>query len=140
MIFILRDQSIVDRLTAFLAEKWAKTAAKAPLVVEIHAMTSSRTGQQNRWYWSCLADLAEDGWYHGQQFSKDAWHEFMRGLFLYRVELPDGSTAPVSTTRLTVPEFMEYLERINLWASENLGIPFFKAEHGVVFDAKERII
>jgi len=123
-LFILRDRSVYERLLHWLEANWQQDR---PLVVEISSETSKRTIAQNKYYWDSMQDLAEDGWYNGRQYPKNAWHEHFRDLFLYRIELPDGRLAPVSTTELLVDEFNKYLEQINLWTSTELGIPFGKS-------------
>lgn len=123
-LFILRDRSVYERLLHWLEANWKQDR---PLVVEISPEASKRTALQNKYMWASLQDLAEDAELDGKRFTKEAWHTYLSRLFLYHIELPDGSTAPVSTTKLTVPEFIEYLEKINLWTSTELGIPFGKS-------------
>lgn len=124
--FILKDQSVLANCQKWLDGNWQKNP-KRPLMVEITPLSAKRTDRQSRYYWVSLQDYAGDAKVGECKYSKDAWHEYFRGMFLGRVDLPDGTTAPVSTTSLSVVEFNEYIERINLWTSTELGIQFGKS-------------
>lgn len=121
--FILRNKQIRDNLVAWIDANWERYE-KNPLMVEIAPEASKRTDRQLRYYWASLADFAEHARIEDRTYSKDVWHEHFRDLFLEREELPNGKLVPKSTSRLTVAQFNEYLDKINLWTSTELGIQF----------------
>lgn len=121
-VFFLRDAQIVAKLKSWLDANWEREGNA--WMVEIAPESSKRTDRQRRYYWASLQDLSEDA---PIKYSKEVWHEYFRKLFLPLVELPDGSTVPMSTNHLTVREANEYLDQINRWTSTELGIPFGKS-------------
>lgn len=87
--------------------------------IEIERERSTRTEQQNRYYWLCLEIIATETGH-----TKEELHLMFRKMFLPRrkVEL-NGKTVYLeeSTTRLNISQFMEYMERISAEAGQ-LGI------------------
>ena len=121
--FVLRDETNARQLWAFLRTNWqALATAGKPLAVTVHEHKSKRSGEQNRLYWALLTEIAEHAWVDGRQYSKDAWHAHFASEFIGWEETPKGGRAPISTTTLSVPEFTAYIERVQQYASEQLGI------------------
>ncbi|WP_343302884.1 hypothetical protein AAHN97_15160 [Chitinophaga niabensis] len=88
-----------------------------------------RSLSQNAYYWGVVCDMVRDGLidagFESIESGEDA-HEVMKGLFLKRdvINYNTGEilTGAVSTTELTTTEFNQYIEKIQQWAAEYLGI------------------
>jgi hypothetical protein len=128
--FQLRSPSIWTSVLVFV-----KANAKAcldkgePLRVIVTSDEKKRNAEQNRFYWGVtLRDISEQAWVDGKQFDKDAWHEMFALKFgiCEDVDLPDGSTITrrKSTTQMTVGEFSTYVNQVQAWAANNLGVEF----------------
>jgi RNA-binding protein YhbY len=86
-----------------------------------------RTLQQNAYYWGVVVPLVKKALRDAgfdEVDDNEAAHEVMKVLFLKR-EIVNKQTGemislPVSSTKLTVPEFNEYLEKVCKWAAEYL--------------------
>lgn len=92
-----------------------------PFAIEIQKISSKRSAAQNRLYWAFLGDIAEqmevpDKNGVMQKYSKDEWHDLCRMKFLGVKILSVGDKEyprpSVSTKRLKVSEFAEYLTKI----------------------------
>ncbi|MBO9151906.1 hypothetical protein ACFOTA_06785 [Chitinophaga sp. GCM10012297] len=88
-----------------------------------------RSLHQNAYYWGVVCDMVKDGLIEAgfaEVSSPDDAHEVLKGLFLKReiVSLETGEvlTGSKSTTELTTLEFNTYIEKIQHWAAEYLGI------------------
>lgn len=88
-----------------------------------------RSLPQNAYYWGVVCDMVKEGLRDAgfQDISTtDDAHEVMKGLFLKReiISLETGEvlTGSKSTTTLTTLEFNTYIEKIQQWAAEYLGI------------------
>ena len=127
-IFILREDRNAQALWGFLKQTWREMAqAGKPLQIEISEEKDQRSIAQNRRYWAILRTIEETGWIHGKQFSQEAWHEFFKRKFIGCIDLPDGQTVGMSSTKLSVEEFNEYMTRVEAFAAQELGVEFVEA-------------
>jgi hypothetical protein len=89
--------------------------------VEIKVNRERRTIDQNRLYWLWLSCIMDETGEH-----KDALHEYFKQHFLgcdeYKVFNKQQITIPKSTATLDTKQMTEYLERIQQFASSELGI------------------
>jgi hypothetical protein len=123
-VFVLRDKECAQRMLDFIkATAGPQAAAGKPLSVEIGEYQQKRSSDQNRLYWSVLAEIAEAAEVDGKRFSREAWHEHFRSEYLPKQESPSGLVA-MSTTQLTKQEFADYVTRIQAFASQTLGVEF----------------
>ena len=125
--FVLRDETHLKRLDAFLRGNWLAAAqAMRPLSVTVAEYKARRSGQQNRLYWSILRQIAQDGWVGGRRWDEESWHEYFRRKFIGAEEivLPGGEMIErgISTTTLNVSEFSDYIEQVIGFAVEELGL------------------
>lgn len=119
--FTLRTDADARSLWAHLRNNWTAMArAGKPLTVTVEE--SKRSQAQNRAYWRLLNQIADDAWLSGNRYSADCWHEHFKRRFIGIEELPNGGDKGISTTSLTVAEFTDYLEKVYLYAVEELGI------------------
>ncbi|MGS1071506.1 recombination protein NinB [Burkholderia glumae] len=127
--FIIRP-GVWSNVVAFV-----KANAKAfndrgePLRVIVTAEEKQRNAAQNRLYWGAiLRAIAEQAWVEGRQFDKDAWHEYFARMFGVSDELtlPDGEIIlrRKSTSQMSVGEFSTYLNQIQAYAANTLGVEF----------------
>lgn len=121
--FVLRDESVVAGMLAFVRANWQRMAADSrPLSVVVTEYKARRNGEQNRLYWALLREIAQSAWVDGKQFSDEAWHCYFRARFIGYEDGPSGVQAPISTTTLSVAEFSVYIDRIHQYAVEELGV------------------
>lgn len=129
-VVVIHGEEFVERAFSFVRENWEHYAHKGhPLVIQVVPFKSKRTVQQNKFYWGFLLhQISENAWVDGRRFSADTWHEQFKKWFLPRIEMPDLSMEPISTSELTMEEFSQYLDKIQRYAMQNLGIEFDRDE------------
>lgn len=121
--FVLRGEQNAQQLWAFLKANWIALAnAGKPLAVTVTEHKAKRSVDQNKRYWAILNEIAAGAWVGGKQFSTEAWHEFMKVKFIGAEETPDGRLIGISTTVLSVPEFADFMTRVEAYAAEELSI------------------
>lgn len=94
-----------------------------------------RSNEQNKYYWSCvipaivhgMIDLGNDALQIGNSEHTQLVHEFLKSTILNNGEEIKGIEGlmfklPASTTRCTTVEFMEFIDKVRVWAGENLGV------------------
>lgn len=78
-----------------------------------------------------LRELSAMAWIDGRQFSDQTWHEHLKRTFIgcEEIVMPDGKTElrGISTTKLNVDEFGEYMLQIEQYAAEQ-GWPLMAGE------------
>lgn len=87
--------------------------------IVLRPLKSKRSLEQNRRYHAMLRELAEVAWLDGRQYSKEAWHEWIKQEFIGWEDLPGGRRMGISTTTLSVDEFGDLMTRIEAWAAAN---------------------
>ena len=88
-----------------------------------------RSLQQNDYYWAVVVPLVRKGLFDAgfdEVTDNEIAHEVVKKFFL-KTPILSKQTGEIidiggSSTKLTVPEFSEFLERVVKWASEYLGI------------------
>jgi len=85
-------------------------------IVKIELKREQRSPAQNRVYWLWIACICEE-----TGNSKAKVHSELGSYFLPQIEGKIGFE-PVSTTILDTAQFKKYLDEVNLWANEFLGI------------------
>lgn len=124
-VFILREERNAQALWAFLKANWKELAKVGkPLQITIGPEQTQRSIQQNKRYWAILRIISETGWIHGKQFESEAWHWYFRKKFIGMIDSPDGDGVPMSTTKLSVEEFAEYMTQVEAFAATELGVEF----------------
>lgn len=128
--FTLRNGGVWSAVVAFVRANAPSFAGKGePLRVIVTAEERQRNVQQNRFYWGAvLKQISEAAWVDGKQYDKDTWHEYFARKFgvLDELILPDGEiiTRRKSTTQMSVGEFSTYLNDVQAYAAETLGVQF----------------
>ena len=124
MTFVLRAPEHARSMLDYVkAHAGAQAAAGRPLVVEVSEYTAKRSDAANRRYWAMLEEIAEQAVIEGKCFSRDVWHEAMKDQFAPKQEGPRGLVA-MSTSQMTKQQFGEYMEKIEAYAVQTLGVEF----------------
>lgn len=122
---VLRDDASANSLWSTLRANWRAMAASGkPIAVELREHKAKRSGEQNKRYWALLAEIADNAWLEGRQYSKEAWHAYFAAQFIGSEEMPGGGMTAISTTTLNTEEFAAYSTRIEVYAAQELGIEF----------------
>lgn len=125
--FVLSTPDTAKRMVAFVKANAAAAAeAKRPLVVTITEFHAKRSDDQNRKLHAMIRDIAEQAWVDGKKYPQDVWKELIKIRFIgaEEVNLPDGRFLErgISTTKLSVSEFADLITKVQVWASEELGV------------------
>lgn len=128
--YTLRDNSVWQTIVALVKANAPSFASKGePLRIIVTSEERKRNSQANRFYWGAvLAQIAEQAWVNGQQYTPDTWHEYYARKFgvCEDVTLPTGEVIVrrKSTSTMSEREFSEYTTKIQADASANLGVEF----------------
>lgn len=119
-----------------------------PIEVMFREQVKVRTLDANARMWvGPLADISNQGWLRGQQFSPEGWHEMFKYMFLPEENDPDLATlvkdpekyrkwahTPTgdricigTTTGLTPRGFALYVQQIEAFGAAELGVQFHEA-------------
>lgn len=121
--FILREERNKAALYATLDANWRAMAEQGkPLAVDVHEHKDKRSVEQNKYLWQLLTFISGNAWIDGRQYSKEAWAENFKMKLLGYEELPNGKQIGISTTKLNVSEFADYLRNIEQYATGELGL------------------
>ena len=120
--FKVTSEEDVENLRRFVGELDLSKAYE----VEIKPFAFNRSTQQNKKYWALIGEL---GSFLG--YSESEMHELMKYKFLsYKQEmLGDEMTVVPSTSKLTIKEFVEYLEKVERFAV-SLGFTLDVSQYG----------
>jgi hypothetical protein len=110
-------------------QKLEAIRAKGPLYLKASTAKEKRSIEQNARYWGgVLPQIAEQVKVNDKLHPVASWHEYFKFRFLgaEEIEMPDGKTfvAPLSTAKLSVGEFGNYMTCVEAWG----------AERGVIFN------
>lgn len=128
----LRVPNLASRRPMFLrAWQHAETLLRLGIAVDLSVRPETRSGPQNRRYWSngLLAQIARDAVVQGRKYSAEVWHEQFKRMFIGVIELPDGSIVGQSSTGLTVAQFSAFCDKVESYAVTELGISFHDLEY-----------
>lgn len=121
--FVLQEERNATALYAFLKANWRAMAEQGrPLAVEVCEYKEQRTPEQNKYLWRLLGFIERNAWIDGRRYSDEVWHEQFKGDFIGFEDMPNGKKKPISTTKLNVSEFADYLRNIEQYATGELGI------------------
>jgi hypothetical protein len=101
-------------------EKQLEKLDNTSVVVEIKKNTVKRSGALNQYYWKVVVGILTDE----LGYAKEEMHEVLKSKFLYKKELigDEWIRVSISTTKLTNKEFLDYIEKIKMFASTELSI------------------
>lgn len=114
--FILRTAQDRGQATAYVAS----LSTEPVMEVTIRPYKSKRSVEQNRMYWGVWLKHISDHTGH----SPEELHEFFKQRFLHHEDLTvlgDEVQVYPSTTKLNTKQFTEYLDKVSLFAQQELG-------------------
>jgi hypothetical protein len=126
-LFEIRHESHIVACGAFIRANWrACLEAGEPLRIEVTQRGDKRSVEQNIRLHALLREIAEQAWINGRQYDMETWKEHFRRSYIgtEEINLPDGTRIErgISTTTLSVSEFASLMDRIEQYASEQLGV------------------
>lgn len=118
--FILRDNAVRERALNYIAS----LPLEPLLEIEVIPYEETRNSRQNKLYWAILNEIAE---LTGKP--SEAWHWFFKKRFIGFDEIEicgEIQIVPHSTTRLKKKKFAEYVTRIEVYVTSDLGINLYR--------------
>tara|TARA_B100000780_G_scaffold24882_1_gene15831 strand:- start:1868 stop:2242 length:375 start_codon:yes stop_codon:yes gene_type:complete len=115
--FVVTDMSI--RSNAIDVISSLEVGAKTIWEVIVQPKKKSRTETQNRTYWRWVGEISLETGY-----DKSELHSIFGKKFLPMVEIKIGSSVeliPISTTKLSSPDFSNYLLQIESFCATEIG-------------------
>lgn len=97
------------------------------VIVNIEKRKKTRTLDQNSYYWGYVLDLISSETGH----SNNELHSIFKKMFLSKRFIKLGGKereAEPTTTILDVGEFIDYIDKIKVFSSQELGITFLDNE------------
>lgn len=98
------------------------------IIISVEKWVNKRSYLQNRYYWGTVVELLYVAFRDfGEDVSRETVHEMLKAKFLERTMTDKNSGEIIghysgSTADLTTVEFMEYVERIQMWAMQTFEI------------------
>jgi hypothetical protein len=126
-LFVLREAQHLAGLVAFLTANWQVFAREGKfLAVTVSFYKSKRSLDQNRRYFgpAVLGAITEQAWVDGRQYDKESWHELFKRRFVGVIDLPGGGVRAMSSTDLNVEEFSQFMQQVEAYAAQELGVQF----------------
>ena len=125
MKFILNSREVVNNVINRLLN--VDISADKPLLcVEVSKCTNNRSLAQNRLYWLYMSQISKGyDLSHGKQHSPETWSEYFKHQFLdSKIIEVRGEVIKQTktTTKLNTKEFTDYLERIDIYCADELGV------------------
>lgn len=122
--YVLRDEAIRDRATADVAR--LPVSGNPQWEIVIKPFRRSRSLAQNNllhhWLQVISTHYAET---YGEWHAPDIWKQYVKSLFLGEESREiNGKIITITrhTSELTVPEFTELLEKIDMWCATELQL------------------
>lgn len=121
--FKVFDRGTLIRVASMLSSMLVSEAK--PILIEVSPYSEQRTSSQNRLLHAILRDVADSIEVNGQRFSAEAWKEQFRRLCIgtEEITLPSGEIVErgISTTKLSVGEMHEAIEKFQSWLASEFG-------------------
>ena len=135
--FLLRGPDQVRALVALIPN--LPVDPDRPLEIIVREEAKERKLSKNALYWAILTEISEQAWLHGNQYSKDVWHEYAKKEIMPNMiktkdgetrskwlDSPSGSPVVISTTMLEDNCFSEYITAVEAFGG-GLGVRFSMA-------------
>lgn len=125
---VLRTDADAQALWDLLKAQWRPAATNGkPLSVSVATYRVKRTDSQNKRLHALVSEISEQAVLGGKRYDTEAWKEYFRQAFIGVEELPGGSVRGISTTSLDIGEFAEFMNKIEAYAVQELGIDISSA-------------
>jgi|TARA_R110000744_G_scaffold372683_2_gene484453 hypothetical protein len=101
-------------------ESQLKRLDDTSVIVEVYKHIPKRSGALNQYYWKVVVSILGDE----LGYSKEEMHEVLKAKFLYKKEMIGLEWVKISrsTTDLGNKEFIDYIDKIKIFASMELSI------------------
>ena len=106
-------------------DKWIESNKGASVTLSVKAVKKKRSNNQSAYYWGVCVDMVQVAMNsHGNDFSKETVHEFLKKEFNSKEIEVDGNymNIPDSTTNMSTTDFMDYILKIQQFGADVLGI------------------
>lgn len=126
-LFVLREAQHLASLVSFLSANWQTFAREGKfLAVSVTLYKSKRSLEQNARYFgpAIMGQIVEQAWIEGRQWPAESWHEYFKRRFIGVVELPGGGTQGMSSADLGVEDFSTFMDQVESYAAQELGVQF----------------
>ena len=122
-IFVIRAEEQIKQLGLFIRANWqAFLEAGNPLHIHVSEFKSTRSREQNAYYWALLEDIERQAYHNGRQYDKEVWHEHFKREFIGLEEMPKGPPMAKSSAKLNVSEFAAFITQVEACATQELGV------------------
>lgn len=124
--------SVADdgKLKVFLRDRvdeWARMNIGRDVKLTLEIRRHNRSNKQNAYYWGVVVPLVQEGIKElGHWLTTEETHDYLKKEFNpAEMELENGHClmVPGSTTDMSTVDFMAYLEKIQFFAANMLGVP-----------------
>ena len=123
--FIIHQESIINNVSLLLSQNWKQFKERDEVLeVTISIHKTKRNLEQNKLLHAMLSEIASQAWVNGRQYNAETWKEFFKRKFLGVVELPNGQEMAVSTSKLKVKAFAEFVQQVEAYAVSELLVCF----------------
>lgn len=106
--------------------QWFADNAGKSFTLSVKVNRRNRSNPQNSYYWGVVVPTVRRAMNaYGNDFSTEETHEFLKAEFNWKeIEVSEGYylKVPVSTTALNTLDFMEYVDKIKLFAAEMFSV------------------
>lgn len=117
------------KVTIYQAAKlkeWIEKYKGQQVTISFKLKGKKRSNNQNSFYWGVVVDMIMKRLNDlGHDLTPEETHDFLKGRFNFKeIEAVADHfiEVPRSTSRLDTLEFIEYIEKIQVWASTFLGL------------------
>jgi len=97
---------------------YAKRFEGDEIEIEIRKRRSKRSHDQNAYWWSVVVPLIAEH----TGYTRDEAHEALKAKFLGQEDMSHGLIRIGSTAKLNTLDFADLVDRVVLWAAEELGV------------------
>ncbi|MCR4307535.1 MAG: hypothetical protein NUV80_03170 [Candidatus Berkelbacteria bacterium] len=98
--------------------KWLSTLEGQAVEIVVRKKRKQRSIPQNKFYWGIIVEMLSD--FTG--YNREEMHEALKQKFLGAEPDAHGLVKIKSTTVLTTDEFVNYTNRVVMWAAQSLGV------------------
>ena len=123
--FVIHQESIINNVNLLLLQNWKQFKERDEVLeVTVSIHKTKRNIEQNKLLHAMLSEIASQAWVNGKQYNAEIWKDFFKREFLGVIELPNGQVMAVSTSKLKVKAFAEFVHQVEVYAVSELMVVF----------------
>lgn len=123
--FVIHQESIINNVSLLLSQNWKQFKERDEVLeVTVSIHKTKRNIEQNKLLHAMLSEIASQAWVNGKQYNAEIWKDFFKREFLGVIELPNGQVMAVSTSKLKVKAFAEFVHQVEVYAVSELMVVF----------------